>query len=99
MQRNKAFSMPHSDRTLQSVNLPADWAPASWRARPAQQLPRYPDEAALRSTLDELRALPPLVTSWEIIALKQHLAEAQEGKRFLLQGGDCAENLRNAAPM
>ena len=25
-------------------------------------------------------------------ALKQQLAEAQEGKRFLLQGGDCAEN-------
>jgi 3-deoxy-7-phosphoheptulonate synthase len=92
MQRNKARPMPHSDRTLQPVNLPADWAPASWRARPAQQLPRYPDEAALHSTLDELRALPPLVTSWEIIALKQHLAEAQEGKRFLLQGGDCAEN-------
>src|SRR5690606_14257744 len=32
------------------------------------------------------------VTSWEIFALKQQLAEAQEGKRFLLQGGDCAEN-------
>ena len=28
----------------------------------------------------------------EILALKQQLAEAQEGKRFLLQGGDCAEN-------
>ncbi|HSX64662.1 MAG TPA: 3-deoxy-7-phosphoheptulonate synthase class II [Pseudoxanthomonas sp.] len=41
---------------------------------------------------DELRALPPLVTSWEILALKQQLAEAQEGRRFLLQGGDCAEN-------
>ena len=92
MQRNKARPMSHSDRTLQPVNLPVDWTPASWRARPAQQLPRYPDEAALHSTLDELRALPPLVTSWEIIALKQHLAEAQEGRRFLLQGGDCAEN-------
>ena len=47
--------------------------------------------AALASALDELRALPPLVTSWEILALKQQLADAQEGKRFLLQGGDCAE--------
>ena len=35
--------------------------------------------------------MPPLVTSWEILTLKQQLAEAQEGKRFLLQGGDCAE--------
>jgi len=36
--------------------------------------------------------LPPLVTSLEILTLKRHLAEAAEGKRFLLQGGDCAES-------
>ena len=46
---------------------------------------------ALGAAQDELRALPPLVTSREILSLKQQLAEAQEGKRFLLQGGDCAE--------
>lgn len=39
----------------------------------------------------ELSALPPLVTSWEVLALKQQLAEAAAGKRFVLQGGDCAE--------
>ena len=55
-------------------------------------MPHYPDAAALEGALAELRALPPLVTSWEILALKQQLAEAQEGKRFLLQGGDCAES-------
>lgn len=74
--------------------LPPDadsWAPESWRARTALQLPTYPDLAALQAVQDELRALPPLVTSWEILALKQQLADAQEGKRFLLQGGDCAE--------
>lgn len=54
-------------------------------------MPTYPDADALAATSDELRALPPLVTSREILALKQQLAEAQEGKRFLLQGGDCAE--------
>lgn len=69
----------------------ASWAPDSWRSRPALQLPTYPDEIALQGVLDELRALPPLVTSWEIMALKQQLADAQDGKRFLLQGGDCAE--------
>ncbi|HET6436249.1 MAG TPA: 3-deoxy-7-phosphoheptulonate synthase class II, partial [Xanthomonadaceae bacterium] len=58
----------------------------------AAQLPSYPDAAALESTLAELQALPPLVTSWETLALKQRLAEAQEGRRFLLQGGDCAES-------
>jgi 3-deoxy-7-phosphoheptulonate synthase len=41
---------------------------------------------------EELRHLPPLVTSWEILALKKQLADAQQGKRFLLQGGDCAES-------
>jgi len=69
----------------------ADWSPSSWRAKPALQMPTYPDADALAATRDELRALPPLVTSREILALKQQLAEAQEGKRFLLQGGDCAE--------
>ena len=35
--------------------------------------------------------LPPLVTSWEIEALKEKIAAAQEGRAFVLQGGDCAE--------
>lgn len=84
--------MPNPDRTLRPVSLPADWQPSGWRSRTALQLPTYPDAGALAGVQDELRALPPLVTSWEILALKQQLAEAQEGGRFLLQGGDCAEN-------
>ena len=48
--------------------------------------------------LEELHALPPLVTSWEILALKQQLSEAQDGKRFLLQGGDCAESFADCTP-
>jgi 3-deoxy-7-phosphoheptulonate synthase len=55
-------------------------------------VPNYPDPVALEAALAELRRLPPLVTSWEILALKKQLAKAQEGKRFLLQGGDCAES-------
>ncbi|WP_411832672.1 class II 3-deoxy-7-phosphoheptulonate synthase [Pseudoxanthomonas mexicana] len=84
--------MNSSERNLRAVNLPADWAPDSWRARPALQMPTYPDPAGLEQALAELRRLPPLVTSWEIFSLKKQLAEAQEGKRFLLQGGDCAES-------
>ncbi|MDN5780855.1 MAG: 3-deoxy-7-phosphoheptulonate synthase class II [Luteimonas sp.] len=85
--------MAHSDRSaLHSVSLPEGWTPSSWRARPALQLPAYPDPDVLAGVQEELRALPPLVTSWEIAALKQQLADAQEGRRFLLQGGDCAEN-------
>ncbi len=41
--------------------------------------------------LDELRSLPPLVTSWEVLQLREQLAEAAAGRRFVLQGGDCAE--------
>ena len=42
--------------------------------------------------LVELARLPPLVTSWEVETLKQQLAEASRGERFLLQGGDCSES-------
>lgn len=80
------------DLSPSTVRVPQDWAPDSWRARPALQMPTYPDAAALKSALDELSRLPPLVTSWEILALKKQLAQAQEGKRFVLQGGDCAES-------
>ncbi|SKA24175.1 Class-II DAHP synthetase family protein [Lysobacter spongiicola DSM 21749] len=80
-----------SDRHLQPVNLPSGWSSTSWRGRAALQLPTYPDQTELEGVLSELRDLPPLVTSWEILALKQKLADAQEGKCFLLQGGDCAE--------
>ena len=84
--------MSTPERSLHPVNLADDWAPDSWRGRPALQMPQYPDSGALDAALAELRRLPPLVTSWEIFALKKQIAEAQEGRRFLLQGGDCAEN-------
>ncbi|MEM7229839.1 MAG: 3-deoxy-7-phosphoheptulonate synthase, partial [Planctomycetota bacterium] len=70
----------------------ADWSPTSWQSRPALQQPTYPDTAALEHTVSTLSTLPPLVTSWEIESLKHQLAEAAEGKRFVLQGGDCAES-------
>jgi 3-deoxy-7-phosphoheptulonate synthase len=69
-----------------------DWSPASWQTRPAAQQPLYPDAKALSQTLAQLGRLPPLVTSWEIENLKQQLAEASRGRRFLLQGGDCSES-------
>jgi len=47
-----------------------DWTPGAWRGRTALQQPEYPDAAALARALDELRQLPPLVTSWEIFSLR-----------------------------
>ncbi|MEZ4701973.1 MAG: 3-deoxy-7-phosphoheptulonate synthase class II [Rhodothermales bacterium] len=70
----------------------ADWSPASWRARKALQQPTYPDPDALSNVLGRLSRLTPLVTSWEVKSLREQLREAAQGKRFLLQGGDCAES-------
>ncbi|MCX6622106.1 MAG: 3-deoxy-7-phosphoheptulonate synthase, partial [Acidobacteria bacterium] len=67
------------------------WSPDSWHTRTALQQPRYDSPAALEQVLNELRLLPPLVTSWEVLELRRQLAEAAAGKRFVLQGGDCAE--------
>ncbi len=68
------------------------WKPDSWQSRQAKQQANYPDQAALQVSLDELSSLPPLVTSWEILSLREQIAQAQVGKRFFLQGGDCAES-------
>jgi 3-deoxy-7-phosphoheptulonate synthase len=69
----------------------ATWFPSSWQAKPVGQQPVYPDQEVLALTLEQLASLPPLVTSWEVERLRAQLAEAAEGKRFLLQGGACAE--------
>lgn len=71
----------------------ADWSPDSWRSAPQAHAVKYDDAPALAAAEKQLRELPPLVTSWEIERLRGFLAEAQEGKRFVLQGGDCAETL------
>ena len=72
--------------------MTGDWAPTSWQAKAAAQQPVYPDPEALKRALAHLARLPPLVTSWEIENLKQQLAAATRGERFLLQGGDCSES-------
>ncbi len=67
------------------------WSVDSWKAFKRAHQPAYEDPLELESVLARMRRLPPLVTSWEIERLRQQIAEAQEGKRFVLQGGDCAE--------
>ncbi len=70
----------------------SDWHPGSWRGYAALQQPSYDDREAVEAVLEELRRLPPLVTSWEVESLREQLAEAAAGRRFLLQGGACAES-------
>jgi len=83
--------------SVQDTSPVADWKPDSWTAYPALQQATYPDQDALKAALTELRDLPPLVTSWEILSLREQIAEAQAGKRFLLQGGDCAESFNECS--
>jgi 3-deoxy-7-phosphoheptulonate synthase len=70
----------------------SSWHPASWRNKVVLQQPNYPDSEKLERVVAEMSRLPPLVTSWEVEALKGKLARAALGEVFVLQGGDCAES-------
>ncbi len=74
------------------MQMSEKWTPQSWRDKPAQQLPKYSDEIALKNTEKELANMPPLVFAGEARRLQEQLGLAAQGKAFLLQGGDCAES-------
>ena len=67
------------------------WNPSSWKNFKQLQQPSYTDAAKLKNITDEISLLPPLVFPGEIRNLREQLSEAGDGKRFILQGGDCAE--------
>ncbi len=68
-----------------------NWHPYSWQSRPAQQLVDYPDAAELQRVLTQLEQRPALVHPSEITKLRNQIAEAGQGRRFLVQAGECAE--------
>src|SRR5246500_2665763 len=70
----------------------ARWSPDSWRAKPAVQMPDYPDAKMLADVEAQLATFPPLVFAGEARSLKKALAQVAAGEAFLLQGGDCAES-------
>jgi len=69
-----------------------DWKKSSWHSFPAQQQPTWPVGPDFDDTLKSLSQLPPLVFAGECQTLKASLAEAVEGRAFVLQAGDCAED-------
>ncbi|MFO1210726.1 MAG: 3-deoxy-7-phosphoheptulonate synthase class II [Amaricoccus sp.] len=75
----------------------ADWSKSAWRKLPRVQMPEWPDAAALAGVERKLASYPPLVFAGETRKLKAQLAEAAEGRAFLLQGGDCAESFADFA--
>src|SRR6266478_2020411 len=68
------------------------WTPDSWRAKPALQMPDYPDKQALADVEKQLATFPPLVFAGEARNLMKALGRVAKGEAFLLQGGDCAES-------
>jgi 3-deoxy-7-phosphoheptulonate synthase len=68
------------------------WTPESWRTMAAAQQPTWPDEAALKQVHARLSGLPPLVFAGEARHLTRSLAQAADGRAFVLQAGDCAES-------
>ena len=67
------------------------WSPSSWRSLESLQMASYEAADAPEKIFDKLSKLPPLVQSTEVDALKELLAAAARGERFIVQGGDCAE--------
>src|SRR6266478_5543255 len=68
------------------------WTPDTWRNKPIQQVPDYPDRAALGEVEKQLASFPPLVFAGEARTLTKHLDRVAAGEAFLLHGGDCAES-------
>jgi 3-deoxy-7-phosphoheptulonate synthase len=68
------------------------WSPETWRNKPIEQAPVYPDLGQLADVEAQLKSFPPLVFAGEARSLKAKLAQVAQGEAFLLQGGDCAES-------
>ena len=68
------------------------WKINSWKNYHVKHVPNYKDKLKLREVKSSLKKFPPLVFAGEVRSLKKLLAEVADGKRFLLQGGDCAES-------
>ena len=74
------------------------WSPNSWRAKPIQQVPAYPDAAALNDVEARLATFPPLVEvkrgkGWdaqreivETAATNGFLAEAEAFRELVVHG-------------
>ena len=82
----------NADEGAATVTQAREWEPTTWRSRPAEQLPDWPDDKALLTARAELATLPPLVFAGEARTLQRRLGTVAEGKAFVLQAGDCAES-------
>ena len=63
----------------------------NWKNKEITQQPQWPDINQFSEIINTIKNYPNLVSVKEIAALKKQLANAAQGKGFILQGGDCAE--------
>ena len=68
------------------------WTPTTWREKPIQQVPDYPDADKLSAVESALARVPPLVFAGEARSLSRAMGDVADGKAFVLMGGDCAES-------
>ena len=57
--------------------------------------PKWPNINRYQSIIEDLKKYPNLVFPNEIKDLKKELIEVSKGKKFIVQGGDCAETFKN----
>ncbi|MEG9883461.1 MAG: 3-deoxy-7-phosphoheptulonate synthase class II [Hyphomicrobiales bacterium] len=72
--------------------MSTQWAPHSWRGKPAAQMPDYPDRDELARVEARLATFPPLTPPDETRRLKRRLARVVKAGGVVLHGGDCAES-------
>jgi 3-deoxy-7-phosphoheptulonate synthase len=53
------------DFSRRAARMAPRWSPDSWRSRPIEQVPVYPDRAALVDVEKQLATFPPLVFAGE----------------------------------
>jgi len=70
---------------------PARWHPTSWTHFVHHQLPAYPDQLSVAAVEQKLADAEPVVEGEAAASLSALLIEAEQGRRVLIQAGDCAE--------
>ena len=71
------------------------WSKFSWKNYIVQQQPKWPNSEDYNQVIKELSTYPPLIFAKEADKLKKYLADASDGKNFVIQGGDCAETFED----
>jgi len=80
---------------ISTVSLKSEWKLNSWKNKIQRQIPTYLDLDKLEKTILKLEKSAPVVFAGECDNLKNSIAMACFGQKFILMGGDCAEQFDN----